>query len=100
MPLQYSPKRQHVKAPRLLIGGCKTKKREKSMRFKQLDPHLMDLEEMVVEHNYMQKRLYRLRKLERLGKVVEPILSQVAKREDVLDIAIRERRRQMVGGPL
>lgn len=64
-------------------------------RFKNLRPALMDLHEMETEHGYLTKRLYRLEKLQRMGKEVEPDLQAVVEREDVLDIAIRQRRRGM-----
>ena len=60
-------------------------------RFKQLIPALMDLSEMKSEHEYLSKRLYRLEKLQRMGKEVEPDLQNVLEREDLLDIAIRQR---------
>lgn len=63
--------------------------------FKALSPHLMDLPEMEKELLYQQKRLYRLRKLEKLGKSVEPDLREVFEREQDLDIAVRERRLAM-----
>ena len=66
-------------------------------RWKQLDPHLLDLQEMYEEHNYLVKRLYRLEKLKRMGKDVEPDLAAVIAREHVLDIAMRERRNAMAG---
>lgn len=65
------------------------------MRFKGHPPRLMDLPEMEQEHQYLTKRLYRLEKLKRMGKDVEPDLSNATVREDVLDVAIRERRRGM-----
>ena len=64
-------------------------------RFKELRPDLMNLYEMEEEHEYLTKRLYRLEKLQKMGKVVEPDLQTVLEREDILDIAIRERRRRM-----
>ena len=69
------------------------------MLFKELSPRLMDLSEMENELLYLQKRLYRLRKLERLGKEVEPDLGTVSAREDILDVAVRERRLAMAEIP-
>lgn len=66
-------------------------------RWKQLDPHLLDLEEMHEEQSYLKKRQYRLDKLQRMGKNVEPDLAAVSAREHILDIAIRERRNAMSG---
>lgn len=68
-------------------------------RFKKLDPHLMDIEEMLVELSYQKKRLYRLEKLKRLGKDCEPDLSECKERENTLDLAWRERRRLMAEIP-
>lgn len=69
------------------------------MRFKKMDPRLMDLGEMEKEHRYLTKRLYRLEKLQKMGKEVEPDLQNVLEREDELDIAIRQRRRGMAEIP-
>lgn len=69
------------------------------LRKKALIPQLMDLGEMETEHRYLTKRLYRLDKLQALGKQVEPDLQTVLEREDVLDIAIRERLRGMAEIP-
>lgn len=63
--------------------------------FKRLSPRLLNLPEMEEELNYVRKRMYRLRKLQGLGKDVNPDLQVLVDREDVLDIAVRERRLAM-----
>ena len=95
----YSPKNRASLAPRLLIGGCKIKGKVSIMRFKQHAPHLLDLREMVEEHNYLTKRIYRLEKLGRLGKEVEPDLGTAMARELILDVGIRERKLAMAQIP-
>ena len=61
------------------------------MRFKQHAPRLLSLPEMEEELKYLQKRMYRLEKLKRLGLNVEPDLQVVAEREAILDVGVRER---------
>lgn len=61
------------------------------MQFRKLRPEMMNLPEMEIELAYQTKRLYRLRKLERMGKDVEEDLAIVLERETELDLAVRKR---------
>lgn len=69
------------------------------MIFRDLVPNLMNLPEIEEELAYQTKRLYRLRKLQRLGKQVEPDMGVVAKREAELDLEVRLRQRGMAEIP-
>lgn len=78
-------------APPMLIGGCKKIKKEKNMRFRHLPTNLLTQTELAEELAYYTKRLYRLQKLERMGKEVNPFLKEVFDREADLDMENRKR---------
>lgn len=65
------------------------------MRFRDISPEMLTLPELEEEFTYMTKRLYRLRKLQGMGKTVEPSLSEVDAREASLDMELRKRRMRM-----
>lgn len=69
------------------------------MEFRNLATSMMDLPEIEEELAYQSKRLYRLRKLEQMGKIVQPDLGTVEKREGALDMELRLRRRGMAEIP-
>lgn len=59
--------------------------------FRNLPTNKMNLPEIEEELSYQTKRLYRLRKLERMGKEVQPDLGICEKREADLDMGRRDR---------
>lgn len=65
------------------------------MRFRGLEVDLLELAEIEAELAYQTKRLYRLEKLERWGKQVEPDLKVCRAREAQLDLERRRRRAAM-----
>ena len=69
------------------------------MRFRDLRPELMNLPEIEEELKYQTKRLYRLRKLEKLGKGDAEETARVNEREAELDLELRNRLRAMADIP-
>lgn len=69
------------------------------MRFRGLQPKLMNLPELQEELKYQAKRLYRLRKLEKLGKGDAEETARVSEREAELDLEVRNRLRSMAAIP-